>query len=217
MGIYSWYEHRSRWHKLRSLGTSSVVRLAILMPVVGYLLLLNDKIIAFADIDPRFKIYGHDDPWRLMLFFYGTVFLSAASLLFSTFCPGASKKYDTAVEYTLSEQHFWRVHLSELRLTLSRDMKQLNSAHRSYLNEKKIAENLFLDEATLGLDAITVLLMTYKWNYLDGRSTWSRISARICYDLGFALLSIPTSVTLYGVTRFLVELSARHARSLGLM
>jgi hypothetical protein len=47
VNILAWLETGSRWSKLRELGQSNLVRSSVLMPVVGYLLLLNEHVHAF--------------------------------------------------------------------------------------------------------------------------------------------------------------------------
>jgi hypothetical protein len=79
---FSYLETRARWSKLRDLGQSNLVKASVLMPVFGYLLLLNDQIHQFLTIQ-----YDADWPfrylpslWRVWMLFYGSFLLAMGSL-----------------------------------------------------------------------------------------------------------------------------------------
>ena len=57
--MFAWLESRSRWSKLRDLGQSNLVRASVLMPVFGYLLLLNEHVHAYLTIQYDADGLGH--------------------------------------------------------------------------------------------------------------------------------------------------------------
>ncbi len=93
--ILTWLESRSRWSKLRELGQSNLVRSSVLMPVFGYLLLLNEHVHSFIVIqyDAGWPFSYLPSLWRVWLLFYGTFFLAMGSMLFSWQCPSEIKRY----------------------------------------------------------------------------------------------------------------------------
>jgi hypothetical protein len=58
-----WLETRSRWSKLRELGRFRLVRASVLMPVFGYLLVLNENVHQYLTIQ-------YDSGWHRG-FFHG--------------------------------------------------------------------------------------------------------------------------------------------------
>jgi len=48
--LLTWFERRSRWSKLRVLGQSNLVKLSVLMPAFGYMLLLNENVHQYITI-----------------------------------------------------------------------------------------------------------------------------------------------------------------------
>ena len=59
-------DKRLLWSTLRPIGNSTLARLAIVMPVAGYLILLNEEVLRLADIAPRFRLLASASPWRLV-------------------------------------------------------------------------------------------------------------------------------------------------------
>lgn len=192
------YEFRSRWHNLSALGTSPIVRLSILMPVAGYLILLNEQIVNFAQqLDPRFQLWGTGSPWRLVLIFYGTALLGVASILFEWRCPGVPKRYRAAVDFVEAERGFFEA-----------------VAHRDYLfvKHKEVYDALpnwaRQDHVLAGGHDLPMLgqleALTVYWHARDMEKPLSRIAIRVLYDLGMLLLAVPAVVTFLGVTLFVL-------------
>ena len=104
--LFTWLETRSRWSKLRELGQSNLVKASVLMPVFGYLLLLNENVHHFLTIlyDASWPANYLPPLWRVWLLFYGTFLLASGSLLFSTFCPTEIKRYWSAFNMVDAER-----------------------------------------------------------------------------------------------------------------
>jgi hypothetical protein len=95
---FKWLEARSRWSELRNLGQSNLVKASVLMPVFGYLLLLNEHVHAYLTIqfDGDWPFNRLPSIWRIWMLFYGSFFLAMGSILFASFCPVEIKRYPSA-------------------------------------------------------------------------------------------------------------------------
>src|SRR5665647_1521126 len=49
-GIIAYLELKSRWAELRALGNSGIVKSSVLMPLFGYMLLLNERVHVYLSI-----------------------------------------------------------------------------------------------------------------------------------------------------------------------
>jgi hypothetical protein len=109
----TWLEARSRWSTLRDLGQSNLVGSSVLMPVFGYLLLLNEHIHDYLTI--RFDNSWPFLPsmWRVWMLFYGSFLLAMGSMLFAWFCPMETKRYPSSFNFVDNE----RSHLTAHRQT----------------------------------------------------------------------------------------------------
>jgi hypothetical protein len=106
----TWLETRSRWSKLRDLGQSNLVKASVLMPVFGYLLLLNEHVHHYLIIqyDADWPFNYLPSMWRVWMLFYGSFLLAMGSILFTGWCPVEIKRY--ASEYSLVDTE--RPHLT---------------------------------------------------------------------------------------------------------
>ena len=76
-----WY----RWDELRRLGNHKLVQLTVVVPIVGYLILLNKQLAAYYAL--YFDANATDISYRLYCLYFGFTFLGIASLLFNLLCP----------------------------------------------------------------------------------------------------------------------------------
>lgn len=93
-----------KWDRLRATGNSRLVRLTILVPVFGYLILFNDTIIRYLElsniyfkdafIEQSFSIF-----YRLYFFYFGFTFLAIAALIYWFWCPPLIQSYGSAAEF----------------------------------------------------------------------------------------------------------------------
>ncbi|NMG39840.1 hypothetical protein GRZ55_11350 [Chelativorans sp. ZYF759] len=197
------YEFGSRWHNLSALGTSPAVRVSVLMPVAGYLLLLNEQFVELAgQISEDFQLIITDVPWRLLLLFYGSFLVGFATILFGMFCPYVPKRYRSAVDFVAHEQTFFTI-----------------SSHKTYLIEtfeeiyEPLPGGLKKDHVLQGANRIRsvseIEQLTLYWHVRNMQSPAWRRAIRILYDVGFFILAIPAAATLAGVTWYVVKLIYR--------
>jgi hypothetical protein len=89
------------WSRLRPVGNSLVVKLTIIIPVIGYLIIFNDKLAGYANLISEFG--GNDrlglsvSP-RLFQIYFGLCFVAIASAVYSLACPSIIKRYPSAID-----------------------------------------------------------------------------------------------------------------------
>ena len=115
------------WTTLRPVGNSVIVKLTILIPAVGYLIIFNDKLVGYVDLIREIsnldKSSGLSVPPRLFQLYFGFCFVAVASAIYSMACPSIIKRYPSAIDlgaatteavgdygYTIVEQEVFGEH-----------------------------------------------------------------------------------------------------------
>lgn len=198
-------ERAARWGNLRVLGNAPAVKASILMPLFGYLILMNARIWQWFDLHipwlPKYYAAGHlSVGWRIMALFYGTMLLAIGSALYSLFCPRLIKRYAAPVDYAASEQDFhWpQVHYKQLILDIEELGKTLPAWHKSlpglqHLQDVAASAGFKHDEAQARED-ITVFLRLL-WEVDNTRRYWFRVAVLVCFVIGSLLVVVPSIVT----------------------
>ncbi|MGG5890990.1 hypothetical protein ACLF3G_28320 [Falsiroseomonas sp. HC035] len=196
-------DHHSKWSHLRKIGNSLVVRATVIMPVVGYLILLNQQMLEVGDIAGRFQLFKPDTPWRLLAIYYGTLSLGLGSMIYLARCPDRIRKYETAVDYSNSETRFFSEHAH--RDYLERDLifqaDKLTPEQQKY---EYIWQIYSVSKAIAG--SSVVVMMTQHWNVYDLLYPWSRFFARFFFWLGFIILAVPSIITVGEVTWYTLRI-----------
>ncbi|UPU01422.1 hypothetical protein J4G48_0049445 (plasmid) [Bradyrhizobium barranii subsp. apii] len=95
------------WRLLRSIGNSRASKLTVLIPLVGYLILLNDDIVKHLELSQ--EVFGGAAGatlTKLLSIYCGLVFVAIASVVFVTYCPLEVKRYPSSEEYVAGDEPF---------------------------------------------------------------------------------------------------------------
>ena len=198
--LVGWLEQRSRWNHLSSLGNSGLVKASVLMPAVGYILLLNDNVHQYLTIKyDGWLLHYLPSIWRVWLLFYGTFLLSIGSILFSTFCPIEIKEYRSALQMADAErEHVARQYLTEqVRKNLKSLYDGLSKWELSLLPMKISFTHPTLGAKTSDLGST---MLIYTWNLQANRWPLLRIIVLLLFWSGLTLLAVPATITLVQVT-----------------
>jgi hypothetical protein len=104
----SWMRSKDRWSVLRTYGNSPIVRLTVLIPLLGWLLLFNDYVTKHLEVvlslfGGRFEVTidgeKHFVSNRLMLLYVGLVLTSVGAIFYSIWCPDQIKRYVSSPDY----------------------------------------------------------------------------------------------------------------------
>jgi hypothetical protein len=90
------------WTTLRPVGNSVIVKLTILIPAVGYLIIFNDKLVGYVDLIREIsnldKSSGLSVPPRMFQLYFGLCFVAVASAIYTMACPSIIKRYPSAID-----------------------------------------------------------------------------------------------------------------------
>lgn len=95
------------WRLLRTIGNSRAAKLTILIPLVGYIVLLNDTVIRNLELSEQiFGVPTGATLTKLLLIYCGLVCVAIASAIFAIWCPLEVKRYASVEEYVAGEETF---------------------------------------------------------------------------------------------------------------
>jgi hypothetical protein len=211
--MFAWLESRSRWSKLRDLGQSNLVRASVLMPVFGYLLLLNEHVHTYLTIQYDADGLGHYLPptWRVWMLFYGSFLLALGSMLFAWWCPAQIKLY--ASEFQMADTE--RPHLTAHNLThqIADKIKALYDSMSDWEDSIFEMPRLKPDLDNLGAGTSQELQtsdqwglgLIHIWRVSDIKHPKLRILILVLFRVGIVLLTVPAIVTFLQVTILLTK------------
>jgi hypothetical protein len=201
-----------RWSNIRTVGNSPIVRAAIVMPVVGYLILLNENLMA---IEAKYRYFFLHSPWRLVFIYYGFLIISVSAIMYALQCPNQIRKYSSPVEYMNSELEFLASFFRSKTLLESvsarvygitpRQKRLLDfEAQQGVLNSVSFFRNPGSQSRAELRDTLRELI-TWDWGLADtSRVFWCYICTAL-YIAGFAFLLIPAACTFLDVTRYTIS------------
>ncbi len=159
----TWLETRSRWSNLRDLGQSNLVRASVLMPVFGYLLLLNEHVHDYLILqyDADWPLNLLPSMWRVWMLFYGSFFLAMGSTLFAWRCPVEIKRYASDFNFVDTE----RPHLTAQNQTqqIADKLKTLYGSMSEWENVIFVLPKLKPDQVNLGAGTSPDLRTSDQW------------------------------------------------------
>jgi hypothetical protein len=197
------------WSTLRSIGNSSIVKLTIVIPVLGYLIIFNQSLSKYLALihevfhDPDPLVAGHVS-WRLTYLYLGLCWFGIGSALFAIFCPPELKKYGSPSEYIGGEIDNLSI------LELNNIVEQLDSSviadkltkHVTNLMERY---DIFSAGAAPRDDEIEADGMTIYFQNLDQTATITRGSVAIFFSLGTCFTAVPTIEVFLRVSRIALD------------
>jgi len=186
------------------------------MPVLGYLLILNEKVgkILTNRFDAALPFGSELSMWRIYMLYYGGILLAIGSILFALLCPAQIKQYATAFRMVDAERNHLTAHnqtkqiSTQLAALYARMTKRENAIFNTIFKARLLPDlhNLGVgthpdlqsgDQWGLGLIHI--------WNLNDIKRPIWRIAVLFLFTFGLALLAIPAIFTFAQVTFLLAK------------
>ena len=212
--IFARRHRRYEWDKLHALGSSRLVQLTVILPVIGYLILfsesLHQHLALYVDVG--------SDPveWRLYFLYFGFCALSVGALIFAWQCPEEIKTHGAGFAFVEREKPVYRSNnyrvgelqrtLVGLRLGLIPRGGRLYAPTRGQIESlKQQYERAIAEEGSIGHLPIEQLMLEYFVALKESKRAW-RTAARSAYDFGFVLLAVPTLSVFWSVSRSFVSL-----------
>jgi hypothetical protein len=105
----TFWRRAALWHRLSGIGNSTPAKLTIIIPLVGYLILFNDKLQAWLRLSSAIAAVAAPangvEP-RLLFIYFGLCLIALASFVFSCACPFEIKKYSSPESYIEGEEAY---------------------------------------------------------------------------------------------------------------
>jgi hypothetical protein len=194
------------WTSLRSIGNSTMVKMTIFIPLIGYAVLFNEYLVHYLELSRQ--IFGAPSAplpsgiaphlWRLFFVYFGLCFLAAASVIYQVFCPPEVKLYATATDYisvTLAnmgnvalarlESRLLNRRSASVEFKLIQQYSQERAGKYDQYSERSIRDKIWEDH---GRDTLE---LNYRSLNVERRP--ARLTAFAFYALGFGLLIIPSA------------------------
>jgi hypothetical protein len=196
------------WRLLRSIGNSKAAKLTILIPLIGYLILLNDTVIKHLELSE--EVFGAPSGatlTKLLIIYCGLVFVAVASTIFVARCPLEVKRYASSEEYVAGEERFMSeraIGIMQNRLKIGDEIaRKDDTGYRELQNSMRPADDPDIRWRRLR-DFIRIQMNLY-FEMLDRSRLVARWATAICYAVGIGLLLIPSAMVFFQVMRVLVH------------
>ncbi len=202
---------RLPWTLFRSVSNSHAVKLTIFIPLIGYWILFNEKLLPYIELSR--KITGGAAhaattepahiPFNLLLLYFGLCLIAAGSLLYQLFCAREIRNYGSSAEYVAQE----RAHLSRPgRAMISHfldknDRAQYDSFLKNLYGYGEHGKPTLVTEDEKFLPD----LLDYHFGFLNGTYPPVRVLIATLYALGFIALAIPSLKIFAKVTLLLMQ------------
>jgi len=193
------------WSLLRSVGNSRAAKLTVLIPLIGYLILLNDDIVAHLTLSKDVFDDAADHTFTLYLAVKLIIKKKTiASAVFAIRCPGEVKRYGSPEEYIAGDEPSVsdkQIAIIERKLEVGDDIARKDSSeYGAYYFGRP---NPDLEELRRNGRELLRIRMNLFYEMLDRSRPISRWIAAIFFLAGFICLSIPSMLVFIKVSKVL--------------
>jgi hypothetical protein len=196
------------WRLLRSVGNSRAAKLTVLIPLVGYLILLNDDIVAHLSLSK--EVFGDAADatlTRLLAVYVGLVFIAIASVVFAVWCPREVKRYGSSEEYVAGDEPFMserELGMIQNRLKIGDDIARHDYAGYTVHHEARPPADDPEVRRRRARQLIRIQMNLY-FEMLDRSRPFARWVTGALYLAGIILLLIPSGIVFWQVMRVLAH------------
>jgi hypothetical protein len=199
------------WSTLRPVGNSLVVKLTIIIPVVGYLIIFNDKLAGYVDLIS--EVGGNDrlglsvSP-RLFQIYFGFCFVAIASAVYSLACPSIIKRYPSAIDLgaattgSVGDYGYAIVEKEIFKSPFANEYKALKNHFESL-----VSENFSMEQAHF---QVNNALINMYFALKNSEKPFCRWVCGMGYVIGFGILLITSAKIFYRVCLILWHVVANH-------
>lgn len=216
MGVWitakNWKVHVQRpyWTELRGVGNSVPAQSAILIPLIGYWIIFNDRLLQYAALSTALDTRGHPPmpghvSWRLFDTYFGLFFIAAGSLVYRLRCPSEVKLYPTASAYVGGIfPHISGIEMMRVEKALADgDDESRRAAQATQTSLEKWGPLLDGRVAQAHRDGAEKNNLQNHFDLCNRSAPIARIAAGATYAVGLLLLTVPAADILWRVTRAL--------------
>lgn len=195
--------HITRWTVLRGIGNSSVTKLTIIIPLVGYLIIFNEHALQYLELSHR--LFGtHETSLvsaeasarvspRLLSVYFGLCLVAAASTIFSIFCPREIKRHSGAAEYTGGDGKNLSIsQLSEIAATLDKDNPRFAAFIEFSETLERDKDSYSVSQHRQQREDLEVEGLRLWFEKLDEIFPSARLATAVLFGIGLVVLTIPS-------------------------
>lgn len=192
------------WVRLRFVSNSTAAKSTILVPLIGYLIIFNEKVIEFLNLARSVAAHsGAEVSYRLILIYLGLCAISVGVLVFGWFCPNEVKHYGSASAYVRGDgpslRGFVINDIGEL-LEKSNQRARLEIISTE-LHDKKRSGGVITDD---DYERYRIEVLHLHFDYLNSSHPVARAICFGSYVVGFGLLAIPSLIVFKNVIGILI-------------
>lgn len=200
-----WATRRCRpyWTDLRGVSNTYAVRAFILVPLLGYWIILNEHVVSkISDLSCLLVNCKQDapqqPPWRLFASYFGLCCIAAGSAIYQWCCPRVIKDHPDATAYTrANSRDISETQMEQIEEELHREPLAAEKAkgHRGIYSRRRsnVSGPGFSPQDTR--DVIQDFwrnLLQEDFDLRNSRCFPGRVIVTACYAIGFVVLMFPT-------------------------
>jgi hypothetical protein len=196
------------WRLLRSIGNAKAAKMTILIPLIAYLILLNDTVIKHLELSEA--IFGAPTGGtltKLLIIYCGLICVAIASTIFVARCPLEVKRYASSEEYVAGDEPFMSeraIGIVQGRLKIGDKIAREDDASYREHHEKRPPADDPEVRRRHARQLIRIQLNLY-FEMLDRSRPFARWATAIFYTVGIILLLIPSAMVFVQVMRVLMH------------
>lgn len=195
------------WSSLRAIGNSLPAKSTILIPLIGYYIILNQNIADGGFFQLAFPAHKNQNDLietiyntRIFLLYFALSFIGIGSIVYQIRCPDTIKTYGDEIEFAE------RIQQSITKRDISNFLKEISRAkcYQCPLDLEFAERALLSSGATpLGSETLIDTLKIY-YDVVDHSNKISRSSTLVLYIAGFIFLGFPSAIVFIKVCRGLI-------------
>ncbi|MCK1328637.1 hypothetical protein IVB57_09570 [Bradyrhizobium sp. CW9] len=214
MQAFGWFRRQIPWSALNAVSKSPSARMTILIPLIGYLIIFNDKVAEYLRLNPQLQSLEHASNSlspRLMVVYIGLCAMAVGVALYKIFCPGEVSYYTTSSAYVrgdgpgIKDFVFEEIE-NKLRASV------LNAAYHKLRDRYERNTYAITDEQKAeinnGILHLYFRLLNYSWPPI-------RYLVALFYLVGFVCLLFPSLGVFWKVLQVLWKLGPMSAFTVG--
>jgi hypothetical protein len=197
------------WVRLRFISNSTAAKATILVPLIGYLILFNEKVVEFLNLAKDIGTHsGAEVSYRLILIYLGLCFISLGVVVYGWLCPNEVKHYGSAAAFIQGDGPSLRGFVIN---DIGRELENSGQRPRLQMISDALDEKIRRQNATeedserYRIEVLHLHFEQLKESHPIGRKVcfWS-------YVIGFGLLAVPSAIVFESVISILAQMIWAH-------
>jgi len=192
------------WDRLRFVSNSTSAKATILVPIIGYLIIFNEKVVEFLSLARGIEPHGGPEvSLRLILIYLGLCAVSVGVMVYGWLCPNEVKHYGSASTYVQGDGPSLRGFVINGIATALETAEQ-GEKLQDLSNELRVksVQSLVTDE---DYERYRIEILHLHFDYLNKIYPAGRAICFWSYVLGFGLLGIPSALVFKRIFGMLIE------------